>query len=94
MPAAEKTKREANPLDKYRSLQQRPCNGIEDCTLASTEAKQTPASRDFNRTARTSIAKAVMQLGETLGPDVPELGREDCGCGRSHPLLPDVPRSR
>lgn len=27
-------------------------------------------------------------LHERLGLEVPELGRESCGCGRDHPLLP------
>jgi hypothetical protein len=33
-------------------------------------------------------------LKERLDLDVRELDREDCGCGRSHPLLPEVLRAR
>jgi hypothetical protein len=31
-------------------------------------------------------------LHERMGLDVQELGREGCGCGQAHPLLPDVLR--
>ncbi len=53
----------AKTESKLRYFKQRPCNGIDDCTEANIAAEQTQASRDFNRTARDSMAAAVSKLG-------------------------------